>query len=409
MTPGGDQRRAAEASDTAPAAEDADQLPGASATPATRDTTPDPRATPDPHATSDEPGATRARGDQRRSWWRTALQAVLGTALAVALLVWGLPYFAETSWSALLAHLDALSWGNTIGLFVLMVVALWCYTFTLTGSLAGLTHPQALMVNVAGSAAGNLLPGGGAMGAAATYGMYRSWGFTPRDISTSLIVSGVWNVLGRMALPVLGISVLLIAGEPMPPGVARGGAVGALLGLGLLGWFVAVIASERVATTTGHVLDRLIGPLVRRLSRRSDGHGVDGLVADLRSRIGHVVESGWLPMTFGLVGFFGFQYLLFIMCLRATGVELSLAHFFAAFAVGRLLTAVGVTPGGVGVTEAGTAIALVGFGAAHAPAAAGIVLFTIYTHLLELPLGALGALIWWLTKGRYADRRPATT
>lgn len=346
--------------------------------------------------------------DQRRPWWRTALQAVLGTGLAIALLAWGLPHFAETSWAALLAHLDALSWANIIGLFVLMLAALWCYTFTLTGSLAGLTHPQALMVNVAGSAAGNLLPGGGAMGAAATYGMYRSWGFTPRDISTSLIVSGVWNVLGRMALPVLGISVLLLAGEPMPPGVARGAAVGALVGLGLLGWFVAVIASERVATTTGRLLDRVIGPLVRRVRRRP-GQGVDALVADLRARIGHVVETGWVSMTFGMIGFFGFQYALFVLCLRATGVHLSLAHFFAAFAIGRLLTAVGVTPGGVGVTEAGTAIALVGFGAAHAPAAAGIVLFTIYTHLLELPLGALGGLVWWLTKGRYAGRRPATS
>ncbi|AKT52467.1 hypothetical protein ADJ73_00150 [Arsenicicoccus sp. oral taxon 190] len=336
------------------------------------------------------------------------LQAVVGIGLAAALLVWGLPHFAETTWSALWAQLRLLSWADTLGLLALMLTALWCYTFTLTGSLPGLSHPQALMVNVAGSAAGNLLPGGGAMGAAATYGMYRSWGFTARDISTSLIVSGVWNVLGRMALPVLGISVLLLAGEPMPPGVARGAGVGALVGLGLLAWFVATIASERVATTTGRSLDRVIGPLVRRI-RRSPGQGVDALVADLRARIGHVVETGWVSMTFGMIGFFGFQYALFVLCLRATGVHLSLAHFFAAFAIGRLLTAVGVTPGGVGVTEAGTAIALVGFGAAHAPAAAGIVLFTIYTHLLELPLGALGGLVWWLTKGRYAGRRPATS
>ena len=54
----------------------------------------------------------------------------------------------------------------------------------------------------AGSSVGNLLPGGGAAGLAATYTICRSWGFSRRDISTSAIVTGVWNVLARVALPV---------------------------------------------------------------------------------------------------------------------------------------------------------------------------------------------------------------
>ncbi|XLD95505.1 lysylphosphatidylglycerol synthase domain-containing protein [Arsenicicoccus dermatophilus] len=348
---------------------------------------------------STPPGPTR-----RAPWWQTALQAAVGIGLAVVLLVWGLPHFAQTTWADLWAQLRTLSWANTIGLLVLTLTALWSYTFTLTGSLAGLTHGQALMVNVAGSAAGNLLPGGGAMGAAATYAMYRSWGFEGREISTSLIVTGVWNVVGRMTLPVLGVLVLLLGDEPLPPGVARGAAVGAGVGLALLGWFVATVTSERVAQATGRALDGIVGPVVRRITRRPTT-GVADLVHDLRSRIGLVVESGWVPMTLGLLGFFALQYALFVLCLQATSVHLSLGQLFVAFAVGRLLTAVGVTPGGVGVTEAGTAIALVGFGAPHAEAAAGIVLFTIYTHLMELPLGALGGLAWWASRGCYARRR----
>lgn len=349
-------------------------------------------------------GAATDQGRRHTPWWRSVLRAALGIALAAALVVWGLPHFAETTWGALWADLRRLRWDEALALLALTVGALGCYTFTLTGALPGLTHPQALMVNVAGSAAGNLLPGGGAVGAATTIGMYRSWGFGGRDISTSLIVTGVWNVLARMALPVLGIGILVLAREPMPPGVARGGAVGALVGVGLLTWFVATLASERVAQATGRALDLVVGPIVRLVLRRP-GAGVADLVHDLRGRIGQVVATGWAPMTGGLVGFFGLQYALFVMCLHVTGVHLSLAHLFAAFAVGRLLTAVGVTPGGVGVTEAGTAIALVGFGAEHAPAAAGIVLFTICTHLAELPLGALGALSWWLSRGHYARRR----
>ncbi len=69
-------------------------------------------------------------------------------------------------------------------------------------------------------------------------------------------------------------------------------------------------------------------------------------------------------------------------------------QIFAAYAIGRLLTAVGVTPGGLGVTETATAAALVAWGADPAPATAAVVLFSVYTHLMEVPLGALGWLAW---------------
>jgi len=66
------------------------------------------------------------------------------------------------------------------------------------------------------------------------------------------------------------------------------------------------------------------------------------------------------------------------------------------FALSRLLTSVTVTPGGVGVSETGVAALLVGWGANPAQATAGVVLYSLYVHFLEVPLGALGWLAWWL-------------
>jgi uncharacterized protein (TIRG00374 family) len=103
-------------------------------------------------------------------------------------------------------------------------------------------------------------------------------------------------------------------------------------------------------------------------------------------------------MTFGLVGFFGVYYVLFWFCLHAVGVHMSFGQIFAAYAVGRLLTAVGLTPGGVGVTESGTAAVLVAWGAEPAGALAGVVLFSVYTHLMEIPLGAIGWLAWGVSR-----------
>ena len=141
--------------------------------------------------------------ERRRSHPRTVVQAVVGLGLAAFLLVWGLPHFGHTTWGAVWHILRQVPPATDLVMVVGVMVGLYCYTLTLTGSMPGLRHWQALVVNVAGSAVGNLLPGGGAVGLAATYTICRSWGFSRRDISTSAIVTGVWNVLSRIALPLL--------------------------------------------------------------------------------------------------------------------------------------------------------------------------------------------------------------
>ncbi|QKE86202.1 flippase-like domain-containing protein [Arthrobacter sp. NEB 688] len=324
------------------------------------------------------------------------LQFGLGLALAVVLLVWGLPHFAKTSWGDIWGVIRTVPPLHVIGFQVLMLLGLYCYTFTFTGSLRGLTHGKALIINLCGSSVSNLLPGGGAVGLAATYAMCRSWGFSRRATSTSAIVTGVWNVLARIALPVVAILVLVIGGVTLPQALSDLAVAGSLTGLGVIGAVAGMLASERVAQRAGALLDRALRPLVRR--RRPDSTmSVEDLVSDLRSRIIDVVRWRWWSMTLGMVGFFAAYYVLFVLVMRETGVMLPLNLLFAAYAIGRLLTAVGITPGGVGVTEAATTIVLVGWGAGNAEATAGVVLFSIITHLMEVPLGGLGWLLWSLS------------
>lgn len=349
------------------------------------------------------PGPPRRRGALPGA--RRTVQVVLGLGLAVALLVWGLPYFARTSWGEVLAVLGSVPLSTALALGGLVLLGLYSYTFTLTGSLPGLRHGQALIVNICGSSVGNLLPGGGAAGLAATYTICRSWGFSRRDISTSAIVTGVWNVLARMALPVVAILGLSAGAENVPPALADAALAGSLTGIAVIAVFVAVLVSERAALAVGNGLDRVLAPLTRR--RRGDRTmSVRALVVDLRARISDVVRTGWLPMTLGLSGFFGVYFVLFVLVLRATGVDLYYGEMFAAYAIGRLLTAVGVTPGGLGVTETATAAAMVAWGADPAASAAAVVLFSIYTHLLEVPLGALAWLAWTLSPKAAAAEAP---
>ena len=327
---------------------------------------------------------------------RHVVQVVIGLGLAAVLLIWGLPHFAKTTWSAIWGVIGEVPISSAIGFQVLMLVGLWSYTFCITGSLHGLSHSRALIVNLCGSSVSNLLPGGGAVGLAATYAICRTWGFSRRATSTSAIVTGVWNVMARIALPVVAIAALWFGGVTLPDALTDLAVAGMVTGLGILAAFVAIMASERAAQAIGHALDRVIRPLVRR-RRPNSTMSIKELVHDLRARINDIVGSGWWSMTLGMIGFFGAYYALFVLVMHQTGVFLPLNLLFAAFAIGRLLTAVGITPGGVGVTETATAAVLVAWGADPAGATAGVVLFSIFTHLMEVPLGALGWLLWTLS------------
>jgi uncharacterized membrane protein YbhN (UPF0104 family) len=324
---------------------------------------------------------------------RRVVQSVIGLGLAAVLLIWGLPHFAQTTWADIWGVIQTVPLSHALGYQLLMLLGLWCYTFTFTGSLPGLSHPKALVVNLCGSSVSNLLPGGGAVGLAATYAICRSWGFSRRATSTSVIVTGVWNVLARIALPVLAIAALWVSGVLLPDALTDLAVAGMLTGLSILAALISIMASERAAQAIGRGLDAVVGPLVRR-RRTTSTMSLSELVHDLRARINDVVGHAWWSMSLGMVGFFAAYFVLFVLIMRGTGVTLPLNLLFAAFAIGRLLTTIGVTPGGIGVTETATSAVLVAWGADNAGATAGVVLFSIFTHLMEVPLGALGWLLW---------------
>ncbi len=337
--------------------------------------------------------STRTREPQpapkTRSWLGRVIQFVVGIGLAVFLLWWGLPRVAHTTWTDVWATLSQLQLPTVLGLVVLMISGLWLVTFLYTGSLKGLGHVQAMIVNACGSSIGNLLPGGGAAGVVVTYKQLRSWGFLRRDISTMVIVTGVWNVLARVVLPVIGIAAIIFGIGVLNPVVAQAAILGALIGVAVIAAFWGMLASESFS----HQLGRWVQVVVKKVRPRST-RDLEAIIVDMRRDIIDIVRYGWLEMTYGLVGFFGVYYILFWFCLNSMGVQLPFAYMFGAYTVGRLLTAVGITPGGLGVTEAGTAAVLVGWGADPAQATAGVVLFSLFTHFFEVPLGVIGWLVW---------------
>lgn len=323
------------------------------------------------------------------------VQFLIGLGLAAALVIWGLPAVGHTTWHAMWSEIRKIPLSHALGYQLLMLLGLYSYTFTFTGSLPGLSHKRALIVNLCGSSVSNLLPGGGAAGLAATVTILKSWGFSTSAVSASAIITGIWNVLARLALPLVSIVALYVGNTGLPPSVLNAGVIAALVILGLLVAIVAFVASDRAARWMGRGIGRLLRPWQRRRERR--GRPVrdpERVALDQRAEIIDVVRVGWPALTLGMVGFFGIYFFLFALLSREFGITMPLGNLFAAYAIGRLLTAVGITPGGFGLTEAGTLATLVSYGADSGAAGAVVVLFSIFTQLMEIPLGAIGWGLW---------------
>lgn len=327
-----------------------------------------------------------------------ALQIVVGLGLAIGMLWWGLPYFAKTSWAEVFEVLGTVPWWKAIVFTALVVCGLYCYTFVMTGAMPGLSHTRALILNVCGSSVSNLLPGGGAVGLAATFSIAKSWGFSAAAVTTMAVVTGVWNVLARAALPVIAIAGLSWGATDLPRSMREAAFAAILTGGVVIVVFVLAVGTDRGARSLGRGIDRLV-----RMVRHAHTDRAEVALTEMRERTAATVRTGWLSMTLGMVGFFGLYYVLFLLCTSTTGLELPFGQLFAAYAIGRLLTAVGVTPGGLGVTETGTAAALVAWGADPAASMAAVVIFSIFTHLLEVPLGAIGWVAWLVMPRASAD------
>lgn len=346
---------------------------------------------------------------KRRRLGRTGriLLSLLSAVLAGAL-IWALPYILnlEGGWSKVADQLLDLTWWQLGVLLVLWLAGLWSYTYMLKATLPGLTNLQAFTMNACSSGLGNMLPFGGAAGVAVNFALCRSWGYPRGAVAASTLVSGIWNVLIRLLVPAFGLVALLLSGVMPGPALAIPVALAAVGIIAVAGLAFAALEWDSAAKVVGRWLDRIAARLPHRI-RPAAGRW-SGALWRTRAETSGVIKKQWPRMSGWLVFYFALQAALFIACTLVTGAYVGFAEVFAAFAIGRLATAIAVTPGGTGFTEAAASSLLIAFGALGGAAAAAALLFSALVFFLEIPLGAI---LWvisnFLTRGRWSPERTA--
>ncbi|QCB50637.1 flippase-like domain-containing protein [Rhodococcus sp. PAMC28707] len=341
---------------------------------------------------------------------RKVASAVLSYGV-VGLVMW-LLYRTVGNSGAVSDALSSISVGDVliVSVFGLLYLAsmLWPMVYT----LPGLTIAQAGVARTTSLALANTVPEGGTVATGLTFGMYRSWGFTLADSSTSIIAIGIWTNLSRYVLMSVALVILVLFGTTTGSEVWI--AVGTCVVVTAICLLVAlVITNDACARRVGRALTRGRNVLARRFERIAP-RDMEEVVADFREHLLARVRTCWRSLTATMLLSQLLGALTLGVALRLMGTssdEVGWDRIVVAFGAMSLAVLLAPTPGGLGVADA-VLIAVLGVGMTttrQGELVAAVVLFRMATWLLPIPLGLIAYLYWRSTKNwRVIVGRPSS-
>jgi putative heme transporter len=322
---------------------------------------------------------------------RLVVQGVLSLALVVVIfryLLGGID-LAEV-W----AEITAMTALELAGL--LAIVAWNLATYALVPVTAGLSFWRIMMVTQAATAVANTVPTvGPAIGTGLTYRMLGSWGYSRSRATTAMLVSGVWNSLAKLGLPVLALVLLALQGNASPRRIsaALAGIVGLVVAIAV---FALLLRSQELARRFGLWAGRVASWSLGLVGLPAVA-GWELATAKFRARTLALLHGRWVPITVATLVSHLSLYLVLLVSLRQVGVsdaEVAWAQVLAVFAFARLATAVPFTPGGAGVVEAVLIAGLVAAGGDREQVTAAVLVYRALTWALPILIG-VGCWLWW--------------
>jgi hypothetical protein len=80
-------------------------------------------------------------------------------------------------------------------------------------ALPGLRFGRALAFTQASTAVTYVVPGGGLVGMAGSFALLRSWAFPTAAVARAVTLTGIWNQLANLLLPLVAVALLAIESE----------------------------------------------------------------------------------------------------------------------------------------------------------------------------------------------------
>jgi putative heme transporter len=325
---------------------------------------------------------------------RRAIGPLLAIAVIVVIFVFVIPRFANYGdvWRTI-RHISP-PWLALLGVSAVLNVATYAPNWMV--ALPGLSYTQSLRLTLSGTAIANVAPFGGAVSMGMQYRMLRVWGFSTPDSSRAMVITGVWNNLVNLALPLVGLTMLTLRGGKNAA-LEISARIGAVVFVVVLGALWQVLRTDAGAKRMGRWADGVRNRW-RRFRKLPAKNNLPGAFSAFRSDSVSLLRARWLALTITTIIGVLSVFLVLAFSVRAVGIvglRVTYTEAFAAWASTRLLsTAFPVTPGGLGVVDVGLTTALRGFGAKAEPAVAAVLLYRVLTWLPPIILGSVAALTW---------------
>jgi uncharacterized protein (TIRG00374 family) len=281
---------------------------------------------------------------------------------------------------------------------VLELASLACLWLLLRIALGGGRLLDIAASQLAGAAAGKVVPGGIAAGGVVQAGMLVKVGFTARRVGGVLSSTGLLSTGVLLALPVLAVPAVLFGPPParqLQLGLLLSVVVAVVivaLGLALLHWDAMVRAVGLAAGQVIHLVRRKVQPA-----------SVAHTLVDERDQVAAAFDGRWTRALIAAAANRMLDYATLVAALHAVGATVRPSLVLVAYVVSLALGMVPVTPGGLGFVETGLTTLLVLAGADTDQAVVGTLLYRLASFWIPIPLGALAWGGW-----RVVRRAPVT-
>ena len=239
---------------------------------------------------------------------------------------------------------------------------------------------------LAGNAAGRMMPGGAAMGSAVQFSLLRTGGISTATATSGLTAAGLLQLGTTFALPVLALPGLLFATD-VPNNLLRVAIVGAVLFVVLTLLSVAVLADDRILVGLGRLVDRL-----RRRTPDAERPPFSAVLIDERDSVRSGLGSKWMRAATFSVARALFDFLTLLIALAAFGADARWSLVLLAYASAMLLGMIPLTPGGLGFVEAGLTSVLVLAGVPATVAISATLLYRLVSFWLPIPIGLVAGI-----------------
>lgn len=312
-------------------------------------------------------------------------KTILTLSLTVIILIFGINWFINyADWQSTQNLVTSLErqYLALLALIALLNILMYPLPFKITTK--NLSYRRAFVIRQSSFAIANTLPAGGTLGVAIIYVFMRAYRISAIASFATISISGVFNVMMTLSMPLLSLVLLAISGQRSERLLIPAIVAGVLL-VALISSFVGILRSEAFGQKVENLFARIMKffKSERRIS-----------FTKFRISTYEILKAKWGQV---LATNFAIQILMFStlpVVLLGFNQDIGFFEILVAFAFARLVTLVPVTPGGIGATDGLMLALLVGFGATLPAATAGILIWRTVYYIPQVILGLVSVIFW---------------